>query len=80
MAELFQGEADPLPIPHVAAYRLARETWHYMLTDDDACRDICDREAFLSAEMADKYPGVPERDRQWLAAFALDAVIARFHD
>lgn len=78
MSDSPEVEPEPQPKPYVGAYRLARKTWLYMLTDDDACRDICDREAHLRDKMSAEYPAIPEADRAWLGESAYDAVLDDF--
>lgn len=78
MSNSLELEPEPQPAPYIGAYRLARKTWLYMLTDDDACRDIYDREAYLSNVVAAEYPMIPESDRTWIGDSAYDAVLREF--
>lgn len=79
MSNALEAEPGPQPPQYVGAYRLARETWLHMLTDDEACRDIWDRETYLGEKMVTAYPMIPAQDIVWLGNFALDAVLDDFH-
>lgn len=72
-----QTEGDPLP--GLTAYDKAKYIWMYMLTDDDACRDICDREAHFTEVMTSTYPELPTREIRLLGKMAFDSMMDQFH-
>lgn len=69
-----EGEVNP----YVVVYRHARTVWSFMLTDDEAYRDIHDRDDYLTGELQKAFPEVHVADIQWLGNQALESVIDQF--
>lgn len=74
-----ESEPGPAQETYIEAYRTARKAWHFMLTDDEACRNICDREKYLEILLNQTYPTIHADDAKWLGALAYSSVLDAFH-
>ena len=75
-----ESEPGPAQETYIQAYRTARAAWLYMLTDDEACRNICDREAYLDILLKQTFPNIHENDAKWLGGLAYESVLDSFHE
>lgn len=74
-----ESEPGPVKEMYIEAYRAARVAWHFMLTDDEACRNICDREKYLDVLLTQTFPEIHHDDARWLGALAYTSVLDAFH-
>lgn len=56
-------------------YQVARDTWAYLMTDDDAYRDVCDREDYIDQRLQNACPQTIASERRYLIGLALDSFI-----